>query len=129
MADNLTIFSSHELKDVVQDMRELLSQSRLAFLIGAGCSKNAGLPLMIELTNEVMEHKKIGNETKKLLGEVRKLFSGADDATIEDFMSEIVDLLSIVERRTQRGATLSKITVGEQDINSEELQHVLDEIK
>jgi hypothetical protein len=129
MADNLTIFSSRELKDVVQDMRELLSQSRLAFLIGAGCSKNAGLPQMLELTNEVMEHKKIGKETKKLLDEVRKLFSGADDATIEDFMSEIVDLLSIAERRTQRGATLLKITVGDQDINSEELQHALDEIK
>ena len=129
MADNLTIFSSPELKDVVQDMRELLSQSRLAFLIGAGCSKNAGLPLMLELTNEVMEYKKISEKTKKLLDEVRKLFSGADDATIEDFMSEIVDLLSIAERRTQRGATLLKITVGDQNINSEELQHALDDIK
>jgi hypothetical protein len=45
MSGDLTLFSSPELKDVVQDMRELLSQSRLAFLLGAGCSKNAGIPL------------------------------------------------------------------------------------
>ncbi len=46
MSEDLILFSSPELKDVVQDMRELLSQRRLAFLLGAGCSKNAGLPLM-----------------------------------------------------------------------------------
>ncbi len=46
MSDDLALFSSPELKDAVQDMRDLLSQSRLAFLFGAGCSRNAGLPLM-----------------------------------------------------------------------------------
>ena len=46
MSDDLTLFSSPELKDTVQDMRELLSQRRMEFLLGAGCSKNAGLPLM-----------------------------------------------------------------------------------
>ena len=46
MSDDLSVFSSPELKNVVQDMRDLLSQSRLAFLLGAGCSKIAGLPLM-----------------------------------------------------------------------------------
>jgi len=129
MSEYLTLFSSPELKDVVQDMRELLSQSRLAFLLGAGCSKKAGLPLMPELTKEVLVHDKIGEETKKLLDTVRKLFSGAEDATIEDFMSEIVDLLSIAERRTQRGATQSKISVGDQERSSAELQDALDEIK
>jgi len=129
MSEDLTLFSSPELKDVVQDMRELLSQSRLAFLLGAGCSKNAGLPLMPELTKEVLGHDKIGEETKKLLDTVRKLFSGAEDATIEDFMSEIVDLLSIADRRTQRGATKSKISVGDQERDSTELQAALDEIK
>lgn len=129
MSEYLTLFSSPELKDVVQDMRELLSQSRLAFLLGAGCSKKAGLPLMSELTKEVLVHDKIGEETKKLLDTVCKLFSGAEDATIEDFMSEIVDLLSIAERRTQRGATQSKISVGDQERSSAELQDALDEIK
>lgn len=129
MTDNLTIFSSPDLKGVVQDMRELLSQSRLAFLLGAGCSKNAGLPLMPELTTKVLEHDKIGEETKKLLYTVRNLFSGAEDATIEDYMSEIVDLLSIAERRIQSGATQSKVSIGNQEKDAAELQTALDEIK
>ena len=52
MSEDLILFSSPELKDVVQDMRELLSQRRLAFLLGAGCSKNAGLPLMPEIRDQ-----------------------------------------------------------------------------
>ncbi len=129
MSEDLTLFSSPELKDVVQDMRELLSQSRLALLLGAGCSKNAGLPLMPKLTEEVLGHAKIGKETEKLLDAVRGLFSGAKDATIEDFMSEIVDLLSIAERRSQRGATQPKVSVGGEERSSDELQDALGEIK
>lgn len=129
MSEDLTLFSSPELKEVVQDMRELLSQSGLTFLLGAGCSKKAGLPLMPELTKEVLEHDNIGEETKQLLDIVREQFSGAEEATIEDYMSEIVDLLSIAERRTQRGATQSKISLGDQERSSVELQDALDEIK
>jgi len=129
MSDDLTLFSSPELKDVVQDMQELLSQSRLALLLGAGCSKKAGLPLMSQLTDEVLGHKKIGEETRQLLDTVRELFVGAESATIEDYMSEIVDLLSIAERRTQRGAAQSKVSVGDQERDVAELQDVLDGIK
>jgi len=129
MSNNLSVFSSSELKDVIQDMRELLSQSRLAFLLGAGCSKIAGLPLMPELTKTVLGHEVIGDETKKLLNKVQELFSGAASATIEDYMSEIVDLLSIAERRTRRGATQSKVSVGDQKRDANELQTALDEIK
>ena len=59
MSDDLTLFSSPELKDTVQDMRELLSQRRMEFLLGAGCSKNAGLPLRPEIgdqANKVCVH-------------------------------------------------------------------------
>ncbi len=129
MSDDLSVFSSPELKVVVQDMRELLSQSRLAFLLGAGCSKIAGLPLMPELTETVLGHAEIGSDTKTLLDKVQELFSGAAPATIEDYMSEIVDLLSIAERRTRRGATQSKVSVGDQESDATELQTALDEIK
>lgn len=129
MSDDLALFSSPELKDTVQDMRDLLSQSRLAFLLGAGCSRKAGLPLMPELTEKVLEHDKIGEKTKELLDTIRELFSGAEGATIEDYMSEIVDLLAVAERRTERGATQSKISVGDQKRDSAELQAALDEIK
>ena len=129
MRDELSVFSSPEFKDVVQDMRDLLSQSRLAFLLGAGCSKIAGLPLMPELTEKVLHHERIGDETKKLLTKVQGFFSGAQSATIEDYMSEIVDLLSIAERRTRRGASLSKVSVGDQERDVDDLQTALDEIK
>jgi hypothetical protein len=129
MSDDLSTFSSPELKDIIQNMRELLSQSRLAFLLGAGCSKSAGLPLMNELTEEVLVHEKISNETKILLDKVSEFFSGAASANIEDYMSEIVDLLSIAERRTNCGATQCKITVGDEEKDASELQKALDEIK
>lgn len=129
MSNDLSVFSSPELKDVVQDMRDLLSQSRLAFLLGAGCSKIAGLPLMPELTETVLDHKAIGEETKKLLNKVKELFSGAASATIEDYMSEIVDFLSIAERRARRGAKQSKVSVGDEERDISELQTALDEIK
>jgi len=129
MNDDLSIFSSPDLKNVVQNMRDLLSQSRLAFLLGAGCSKIAGLPLMPELTKTVLGHNEIGDETRKLLNDVRELFSGAEHATIEDYMSEIVDLLSISERRTRCGATQAKVSVGNQERDVAELQTALEEIK
>lgn len=129
MSDDLSLFSSLALKDAVQDMRDLLSQHRLAFLLGAGCSYNAGLPLMSTLTEEVAAHKKLGEGAKELLDSVRGLFSGAESATIEDYMSEIVDLLSIAERRTQRGATKSKVSVGGQERDATVLQAALDAIK
>ncbi len=129
MSDDLSVFSSPELKEIVQDMRELLSQSRLAFLLGAGCSKVAGLPLMDDLTKSVLSHEAISDDTKELLSKVQDLFSGATAATIEDYMSEIVDLLSIAERRTRRGADNVKISVGDYERDAIELQTALGEIK
>jgi hypothetical protein len=84
---------------------------------------------MPELTETVLSHNGIGDDTKKLLDKVRELFSGAASATIEDYMSEIVDLLSIAERRTRRGANQSKVLVGDQGRDAPELQNALDEIK
>ncbi len=129
MSDDLSVFSSPEMKDVVQDMRDLLSQSQLALLLGAGCSKIAGLPLMPELTKQVLAHEKIGDSTKILLNKVQDLFSGSDSATIEDYMSEVVDLLSISERRTRRGAKQSKVSVGDLETDATELNAALEEIK
>lgn len=129
MGDDLGVFSEPELKDVVQDMRDLLSQSQLALLIGAGCSSIAGLPLMQELTERVLTHSRISEATQILLGTVREMFSGTYTTTIEDYMSEIVDLLSIAQRRTQRGATQCSVKIGEQERSATEFGTALDEIK
>lgn len=129
MSEDLSIFSDPKLKDVVQDMRDLLSQSRLGFLLGAGCSKSAGLPLMPELTEIVLNHKDISEESKKLIDKVREFYTGAASATIEDYMSEIVDLLSMAERRIQCRASNCKVKIGDQKKEATELQRTLNEIK
>ena len=129
MSNDLTVFSILGLWDTVQDMRNLLSQKHLSFLIGAGCSKIAGLPLMHDLTKTVLSHDKISDETKNLLDTIRGSFSDACFSTIEDYMSEIVDFLSIVERRSQRGATQSKVPIGSSEKGLCELQNALEEIK
>ena len=129
MSNDLSIFSSPELKALVQDLRTLLSKNRLAFLLGAGCSVNAGLPLMHDLTDQVLNHRSITGDTKKLLTQVQDSYIGAETATIEDYMSEIVDFLSITERRAQRGANTSTVEVGNIVENAEKLHVALDEIK
>jgi len=129
MSDDLSIFSSSEIKDIVQDMRELLSQSNLAFLLGAGCSKSAGLPLMPELTEMVLNHEKISDDSKQIINNVCDFFTGAESATIEDYMSEIVDLLSMAYRRTQCGASNCKIRISDQEKEATELQKTLNDIK
>ena len=129
MGSDLTIFSNSDLKDIVQDMRELFSQRYLSFLIGAGCSRIAGLPLMPDLTKDVLSHDRISDDSKNLLNIISGSFTGAYLSTIEDYMSEIVDFLSITERRSRRGATQSKVLVGGCEKDLSELQKTLAEIK
>lgn len=126
---DLAVFSSAEFKDSVQDLRDLLSQNRLAFLLGAGCSSKAGLPLMPGLTEEVLGNDALIGKTKDILTSIRDLFSGSANATIEDYMSELVDHLSIADRRTMRGAVQSKIEIGGNEFPAGELTSALDETK
>ena len=109
MSDELTVFSGKELKGCVQNMRDLLSQKNLTFLLGAGCSACAGLPLMSSLTEIVINHEAISAQSKKLLDAICENFDGATHANIENYMSEIVDLHAIVERRTTIGANNQKL--------------------
>ena len=50
MVDDLKVLRDPQLSDQVNKMEELLSQSSRAFLLGAGTSSCAGLPLMRELS-------------------------------------------------------------------------------
>src|SRR5690606_13921501 len=103
--------------------------SRLAFLMGSGCSYHAGLPLMPGLTKEVLGSTNISVGSKEILDRVHGSFDGAGAATIEDFMSELVDLLSIAERRRHRGANEDEVTLGDQKYAADALETALHEIK
>ncbi|QQE77280.1 SIR2 family protein [Alicyclobacillus sp. SO9] len=94
-----------------QRILELLSHTRLSFLIGAGCSRCAGLPLMGQLTDEVYstltdkEENNQNNLPLKLLTEIKRRYESAHNATIEDYLSELQDIDAILERQEARGVT------------------------
>lgn len=97
--DDLAPLRQTKFIEPLEKLEELISQSNRAFLLGAGCSKCAGLPLMQELTNEVQQNLSKESKTKTILTLVTQRFDGTKTATIEDFMSEIVDLIAIAEGR------------------------------
>jgi hypothetical protein len=129
MTDELSVFNKQEFSKPIEEFKELLSQNRRAFLIGAGCSKIAGLPLMPELTKMVLEYKDISKKSKEILVGIKRLFSGADSSTIEDYMSELVDHLSIANRRTQKGSKESIIQLADKQYSPEDLKKALEEVK
>lgn len=127
--DDLSALREKPFADAVVKCEELLAQSGRAFLIGAGCSKCAGLPLTAELTQEALRSNALDDTTKALLAAIRDLFVGAADATIEDYLSELIDLLAITERRTSRGATQKEVTLGGVSYSEALLRAAADQIK
>jgi hypothetical protein len=123
----LDFLKYEELKKAVDEMEELLSQSKIGFLIGAGCSKCAGLPLTTELTNLVLE--KLEDNEKKIVESVMKNFEGAETPTIEDYLSEIIDYLAILERRSEKGARSNSVLIFESSYTIEQLLNILKSIK
>ncbi|MCR4398722.1 MAG: hypothetical protein NUV93_07150 [Firmicutes bacterium] len=59
------------LAGAVENFRNLLVQGRRVFLIGAGCSKCAGLPLTSELTESVLSSEVLSAETREILAAVK----------------------------------------------------------
>lgn len=127
--DDLSALSEKPFDEAVVKLEELLAQSGRAFLIGAGCSKCAGLPLTTELTQEALGSVELDETTKAILSAIRGLFDGATDANIEDYLSELIDLLAIAERRTFRGATHKEVSLGEVSYSEAQLRAAADQIK
>ena len=73
------------------------------FLIGAGCSCCAGLPLTMGLTSDVLENSQLDETAQNILSLVKDSFNGGAGSHIEDYLSEIIDLLARAERRASRG--------------------------
>ncbi len=127
--DNLSALREKPFAQAVEKLEELLAQSGRAFLIGAGCSKCAGLPLMAELTDKVLKSSALSDTTKEILTAIRDQFGETAHANIEDSLSELIDLLAIVDRRTSCGAKEKKITVGENSYSNEQLRTAATQIK
>ena len=128
--DHLLPIAKKPFSKAVLQLHELINGcDRLVFLIGAGCSKSADLPLTMELTAKVIAHPDIDSVSKQILTNVRKVFAQARDAHIEDYLSEIVDLLAITDRRAERGVQANTIAVGNNQYNAEQLRVASNKIK
>jgi len=129
MSDDLSPLKESVFATALNELDDLLTQSGKAFLIGAGCSKCAGLPLMAELTSKTLTSTKLSTTTKTILSAIERLFVGATTANIEDYLSELVDLVAIAERRGVRGATSHTAPLAGADYTAVELKEAVDEIK
>jgi hypothetical protein len=127
--DDLSGLREKPFAEAVAKFEELLNQSGRAFMIGAGCSKCAGLPLTAELTEKVLSSTELDDVSKAILTAVKDLFAGSADAHIEDYLSELIDLLAIAERRVERGATQKEITLQTAQYTAAQLRHAANGIK
>lgn len=127
--DELAALREEPFAEHVVELTKLLSQSKRAFIIGAGCSKCAGLPLMEELTQQVLDALNKEGEAHAVLAGLQKHFEGSADCTIEDYMSELVDHIAIAERRKLRSATAANASISAIDYSPVELAKALIEIK
>jgi hypothetical protein len=127
--DDLSVLRTKPFSDALEKFEKLLVQSGRAFLIGAGCSKCAGLPLTAELTTLATDSEKLDASSKAILAAIRNLFDGATNSHIEDYLSELVDLLAIAQRRTERGAAHAQVTIGGSSYSAAQLRAAADQIK
>lgn len=127
--DDLSPLKRKPFSDGVAKLEELMTQSGRAFLLGAGCSKCAGLPLTGELTSKALESAAIDASTNEILTAIQAHFAGAADPNIEDYLSELVDLLAIADRRTTRGANKKEIDLATKSYGSDLLREAVEQIK
>jgi len=129
-SDELAAAKSEPFRIAVSQFQDLFTNcGALTVLLGAGCSSCAGLPLTSELTDTVLACPDLDADSKSILVAVRAIFNQAADAHIEDYLSDIVDLLAITDRRAQRGVPSSTIPVGDSDYEPQQLRTASEQIK
>ena len=127
--DDLSPLKSKPFSDAVDKLEELMTQSGRAFLLGAGCSRCAGLPLTAQLTEEALASTALDASTKGILAAIQANFAGATFPNIEDYLSELIDLLAIADRRTSRSATKREIELGGKSYSAALLREATEQIK
>ncbi|MCW3491540.1 SIR2 family protein [Dethiobacter alkaliphilus] len=117
-------------------IKELLSQTRVSLLIGAGCSVCAGLPLMKQLT-EMVYHKIEGYENLQcldqeainLISDIKRIYEGIEKANIEDVLSELQDIDAILNRQISKGIEAPVHYIHTNRYNRQHVQIALNYIK
>ena len=130
MERDLTVLRGEPFASALQELVDFLSQRRRVFLLGAGCSRCAGLPLTGELTELVLKEKSPGVEARKILDAVCARYKRDEPvATIEDYMSEIVDYLALSQRRHARGAEDATVKIKGDKFGADVLASALKQIQ
>ena len=127
--DDFSVLRVTPFPEAITKFEQLTTQSRRAFLLGAGASKCAGLPLMAELTAKALLSSKLGASDKAILSGLVSSFTGAKNANIEDYLSELIDLRAIAERRKDQNATLQTVQIGGQDYPEDALGSAVANVK
>ncbi len=127
--DDFSVLRVAPFSEAITKFEQLITQSRRAFLLGAGASKCAGLPLMAELTTKTLVSPKLNASDKAILTGLVSSFSGAKNANIEDYLSELVDLRAIAERRKEQNATLQTVQISGQDYSADTLDSTVANVK
>lgn len=132
-SDDLSALRKEPFREAILQLKDLLSQDSPVFLIGAGCSKCAGLPLTTELTGAVLDSGELNETSEKIVTTIRDLFGdnadNADAHHIEDYLSEIIDLLAITDRRVKRKATQNSVRLNGTEYTAEQFRSAANEIK
>ena len=82
-----------------------------------------------ELTEKALDSSLLAATTKQILASIEDLFEGSTCANIEDYLSELVDLVAITERREARGATNALVSLNGSDYSASQLKNAVEEIK
>lgn len=126
--DEKVLLAKTEIKEAIEKLNNILQQNQRIFLIGAGCSFCAELPLLFELTDLVLNECKL-TETGEVLAKIKSL--SKNKGTIEDYISELIDYLAIGIRRTQISDSKDeiKILIDNKEYNCDSIKKSIEEIK
>lgn len=80
-------------KDKLENIQNLFTSTNTLFLMGAGCSLCAGLPLMTNLTSNVLSDAK--GKTKEILDAIKDEVDG----NIEDILSQLGNYIAVASKR------------------------------
>ena len=109
--------------DHLDTLDQHLSGANHVWLLGAGISKDAGIPLMGTLTEKVFSNlnSNQGQESARLLEKIREDLS--DEANIEDVLSHLSDFAALAYR-----ARSTKVTIGGDVWNYRDIVGAHDEV-
>ena len=109
-------------KDGLRQLDRLLASTNQSWLLGAGISLNAGIPLMLSLTDHVFSEaeKAVSREQMQALKNVRSQLP--KDSHIEHVLSQIGDYRAIADRSDDQNVRINESVLSVSELDSLHLQ-------